>query len=58
MLCVDKKRHIKGEKYITPMNFAEHLRLENQTFQRIAMFILIDSYKMDFKKILLYWYNY
>ena len=58
MLCVDKKRHIKGEKHITPMNFAEHLRLENQTFQRIAMFILIDSYKMDFKKILLYWYNY
>ena len=21
-----KKRHIKGEKYIIPMNFAEHLR--------------------------------
>ena len=21
-----KKRHIKGEKYITPMDFAEHLR--------------------------------
>ena len=26
MLCFDQKRHIKGEKYITPMNFAEDLR--------------------------------
>ena len=29
-----KKRRIKGEKRIAPMDFAEHL--ENQTFQRIA----------------------
>ena len=26
MLCFDKKRHIKGEKHITLMDFAEHLR--------------------------------
>ena len=24
-----EKRHIKDEKYITPMNFAEHLRKPN-----------------------------
>ena len=24
--------------------------LENQTFQRIAKFIMVDSYEMDFKK--------
>ena len=26
MLRSDQKRHIKGEKYITPVDFAEHLR--------------------------------
>ena len=26
MLWSDKKKHIKGEKYITPMDFTEHLR--------------------------------
>ena len=26
MLFLIKRRHIKGEKYITPMNFAEHFR--------------------------------
>ena len=26
MLCFDLKRLIKGEKYITPMDFAEHLK--------------------------------
>ena len=25
MLCFDQKRHISGEKYIAPMDFAEHL---------------------------------
>ena len=25
MLCFDKKGHINNEKYITPMDFAEHL---------------------------------
>ena len=25
MLCFDKKGHINSEKYITPMDFAEHL---------------------------------
>ena len=28
--------------------------LENQTFQRIAKFIMVDSYEMDFMKVLLY----
>ena len=28
--------------------------LENQTFQRIAKFIMVDSYEMDFLKVLLY----
>ena len=26
MLCFDQKRHIKGEEYITLMDFAEHFR--------------------------------
>ena len=26
MLCFDKKRHIKGEKYITPIDFSENFR--------------------------------
>ena len=26
MYVLLKRRHIKGEKYIIPMNFAEHLR--------------------------------
>ena len=28
--------------------------LEKQTFQRIAKFVMIDSYEMDFMKVLLY----
>ena len=28
--------------------------LENQTFHRIAMFIMVDSYEIDFMKILLF----
>ena len=28
--------------------------LENQTFQIIAKFIMVDSYEMDFMKVLLY----
>ena len=40
---------MEGEKYITPMDFAEHLK-ENQTFQRTAKFIMVDSYEMDFMK--------
>ena len=27
MLCFDQKRHIKGDKYITRMDFAEDLRI-------------------------------
>ena len=26
MLCFAKRRHIKGEKHINPMDFAEYLR--------------------------------
>ena len=48
MLCFDKKRHIKGEKYISPMDFAEQSILENQIFQKMAKFIMADSYEMDF----------
>ena len=49
MLCFDKKRHIKVKKYITSMNFADHVK--NQTFQRIAKFAIVDSYKIDFMKV-------
>ena len=30
------------------MDVAEQKILENQTFQRIAKFIMVDSYEMDF----------
>ena len=43
-----RKRHIKGGKHIAPMDFAEYL--ENQTFQRIAKFVMADFYEMDFMK--------
>ena len=43
-----RKRHIKGVKHIAPMDFAEIL--ENQTFQKIAKFIMADFYKMNFMK--------
>ena len=43
MLCFDLK---KTKKYITPINI-----LENWTFQRIAKFIMVDSYGMDFMKV-------
>ena len=26
MLCFDQKRHIKGKKYITAIDFGDHLR--------------------------------
>ena len=29
MLCFHQKRHIKGENYITPMDFAENFRNSN-----------------------------
>ena len=48
MLCFDKKRHIKGEKYITPIDFAGKKIMGNLTFQRISNFIMVDSYEMDF----------
>ena len=42
------KRLIKGEKYITPMDFAEQLRKSGVS--EILKFIMINSYKMDFMK--------
>ena len=39
---------MKGKKHITPMDLQKIL--ENQTFQRIAKFIMFDSYKMDFMR--------
>ena len=48
MLFRSKKRHIKDEKHIAPMDFSECL--ENQTFERIIKFIMADFYEMDFMK--------
>ena len=45
MLCLNKKRHIKGEKHITPMDFNFQW-----TFKRIAKFIMVNLYEMDFMK--------
>ena len=39
---------MKGKKHVTPMDLQKIL--ENQTFQRIAKFIMFDSYKMDFMR--------
>ena len=39
---------MKGKKHITPMDLQKIL--ENQTFQRIAKFIMFDSYKIDFMR--------
>ena len=39
---------MKGKKHITPMDLQKIL--ENQTFQRIAKFIMFDSHKMDFMR--------
>ena len=47
-LSQNRKRHFKGGKPIAPMDFKNIL--ENQTFQRIAKFIMADFYKMDFIK--------
>ena len=37
-----KKRRIKGEKYITPREFPEHLR-KLDVSENIAKFIMLDS---------------
>ena len=37
-----KKRRIKGEKYITPMEYPEHLR-KLDVSENIANFIMLDS---------------
>ena len=39
---------MKGKKHVTPMDLQKIL--ENQTFQRIAKFIMFDYYKMDFMR--------
>ena len=45
-----KKRHIKSENYVTPMDFAEHLRKSD--LSENSKFITIDSYEMDFMKVI------
>ena len=47
-----KKRYIIGKKYITPMNFGERLRKSDVS--ETAKFIMIDSFEIDFTKVLLY----
>ena len=46
-----KKRHIKGEKYITPMDFAEHLRKSDVSENR-KVYYMVDFYEMDFTKVI------
>ena len=48
MLCFDKKRQIKGEKHIAPMDFAEHLRKSDVSEN--SKVYMVDVYKMDFMK--------
>ena len=49
MLCFDYKKTYQRWKHIALMDFAEYI-LENQTFQRIAKFIMADFFEMDFMK--------
>ena len=50
MLCFDKKKHIKSEKYVTPVDFAEHLRKSD--LSENSKFITIDSYEIDSMKVI------
>ena len=45
-----KKRHIKSEKYVTPVDFAEHLRKSD--LSENSKFITIDSYEIDSMKVI------
>ena len=49
MLCFDKKKDASKVKNTLLQRNLQNI-LENQTFQRIAKFILVDSYEMDFVK--------
>ena len=50
MLCFDKKkRHIKCEKHITPMDFAEHLR-KLDVRENSKVYYMVDFYEMDIMK--------
>ena len=44
-----KKRHIKGEKHITPMDFAEHLRKPGAS-ENSKVCYMVDFYEMNFMK--------
>ena len=46
-----KKRHTKGEKHITPMDFAEHLRKSDVSENR-KVYYMVDFYEMDFMKVI------
>ena len=47
MLCFDDKKRTSRVKN-TPVELQNII--EKQTFQRIAKFIMVDSYEMDFMK--------
>ena len=44
----EEKRHIKGEKHIAPMDFAEHLR-KSDVSENSTVY-MVDIYGMDFMK--------
>ena len=51
MLCFNfKKRHIKGEKHIAAMDFAEFLRKSN--VPQKSNFIMADYYAVDFTEFI------
>ena len=49
MLCFDKKRHIKGVKRITSIDFTEHLRKLDVSENR-KVYYMVNFYEMDFMK--------
>ena len=42
MVRFDKKRHIKDEKFITPMNFVEHIRTSDVSENRPSLNVLLN----------------
>ena len=46
---IKKKRHIKCEKHITPMDFAEHLR-KLDVRENSKVYYMVDFYEMDIMK--------
>ena len=51
MSCFDKKKDTSKVKN-TLLRWILQNILENQTFQRIAKFIMVDSYEMNFIKVI------